>query len=150
MRGPRRRGASGLRRQTAFGYQPKKAGRALPSPLLCFSLRARLANSNALADEGEVVVTTGGVRDRGAAVCGDAQLGRVGDSAAVYAQRAAPSVAHADRVAGIAAAVYVADGDRAAIGGSGGNATVTSRGGICELHDVMPSLVPTLGHSTRP
>src|SRR5215217_231248 len=143
MRGPRRRGASVHRRQTAFGYQPKKAGRALPSPLLCFSLRARLANSNALADEGEVVVAAGGVRDRGAAVGGDAQLGRVADAAAIDSDVAAPGVANADGVAGIAAAVDVADCDRAAIGRSGCNAAVTSRGGIRELHDVMPSLVPT-------
>ena len=143
MRGPGPDGASEHRRKSAYAHHTNKAGRALPSPLLCFSLRAALANSNALADEGEVVIATRGVRDRGAAVGGDAQLGRVGDAAAIDANIAPPGVADAKGVAGIAAAVDVADGDRAAIGGSGSNAAVTSRSGIRELHDVMPSLVPT-------
>ena len=96
-----------------------------------------------LANEGEVVVAAGSVRDRGAAIGGDAELGRVADAAAVHCDRAAPGVANADSVAGIAAAVDVADPNRAAIGGSSRDAAVTSRSGIRELHDVMPSLVPT-------
>ena len=38
---------------------------------------------------------------------------------------AAPGVAHADGVAGVAAAIHIADGNRAAVGGSGRNAAIT-------------------------
>ncbi len=41
------------------------------------------AQQRALADEGEVVVTAGGVGDGGAPVGRDAQVGQVGDVAAV-------------------------------------------------------------------
>ena len=51
-------------------------------------------------------------------------------------------VADADGATGIAAAVDVADCDRAAIGGSGSNAAVTRRSGIRELHFLTPSLWP--------
>src|SRR5918998_4704831 len=144
--GPGPLSASALRRQSAHAHHTNKAGRASPSPLLCFSWRASLANSNALADEGEVVIAARGVRDRGAAVGGDAQLSAVGDGAAVDRNRAAPGVANADGVAGIAAAVDVPDCDRAAIGGSGSDATVTSRSDI--LHFPMPSLWPSWAPST--
>src|SRR4051794_21231877 len=143
MRGPGPGSASGSGQHSAYTHHTKRAVRASPSPLLRYRLRDVLANSNALADEGEVVIAAGGVRDGGAAVGGDAQLGAVGDGAAINANIAAPSVANADSVAGIAAAVDVADRNRAAIGGSGSNAAVTSRSGFRELHDVMPSLVPT-------
>jgi hypothetical protein len=48
----------------------------------------------------------------------------------------------ANGAASVAAAVDVADRHCAAISGSGGNATVTSRSGICELHFLTPSLWP--------
>src|SRR5215213_4073091 len=95
-----------------------------------------------LTDEGEVVITTRGVRDGGAAVGGDAQQGLVGDGAAINTDRA-DRVANADGAAGIATAVDIAQRNRAAIGGSGTNAAVPRRSGLCELHDSLPSLVPT-------
>src|SRR5215213_9969309 len=100
----------------------------------------RRSEADGLADEGEVVIAAGGVRDRGAAVGRDAQLGRVGDGTTVGANVAAPGVADADGVAGIAAAVDVPNRGHAAVGGRRSNAAVTRRSGIRELHDVMPSL----------
>src|SRR4051812_32615925 len=94
-----------------------------------------------LADEGEVVIATGGVGDGGAAVGGDAKQGLVGDGAAINPDRA-DRVTNADGAASIAAAVDVGDRDCAAIGGTARNAAVPRRSGICELHDVMPSLLP--------
>src|SRR5215207_5843942 len=102
------------------------------------------ANPVSLADEGEVVVAAGSVRDGGAAVGGDAQRGAVSHGAAIDLDRAAPGVADADGAASVAAAVDVADCDRAAIGRSGSNAAVTSRSDICTcvLHFLTPSLWP--------
>src|SRR5262245_19558828 len=94
-----------------------------------------------LADEGQVVVATGGVRDRGAAVGRDAQRGAVGVGAAIDGHRAV-GVAHADGAAGVAAAVDVTNGHRAAIGGCGRNAAVTGGSGIRVLHDRSPSRWP--------
>src|SRR5215207_7912128 len=91
-----------------------------------------------LTDEGEVVITAGGVRDRGAAVGRDTQVGQIGDAAAVDTDRP-NGVADADGVPRIAAAVDVADADSPAIGGRGRHAAVP-----CELHDGLPSLLPTL------
>src|SRR5688572_22034638 len=116
-----------------------KTGRATPSPFLhvCFLVAGQARVQQRLANEGAVVVAARTVRDSGAAVGGDAELGRVTDAAAVHRDRAAPGIANADGVAGIATAVDVADRHRTAIGGSSCDAAVTSRSGICELHDVM-------------
>ena len=97
------------------------------------------ANNDALANEGEVVAATGSIGDRRAAIGGNAERGGVADAAAVNRNRAAPGVANADGVAGIAAAVYITDGNSAAIGGSGCDAAITSRSGVGKLHD-LPSL----------
>src|SRR5215213_1003376 len=96
-----------------------------------------------LTDEGEVVITAGGVGDGGAAVGRDTQVGQIGDAAAVDSDRTTPGVADADGVPGIAAAVDVAERRRTAISRRRGNATVACGRGICELHDGLPSLVPT-------
>src|SRR5215207_4024629 len=84
----------------------------------------RRSEADGLADEGEVVIAAGGVRDRGAAVGRDAELGRVGDGAAVDAHVAPAGVANADGVAGIAAAVDIADSGNAAVGRCARNAAV--------------------------
>src|SRR5215213_8396132 len=91
-----------------------------------------------LTDEGEVVITTGGVGDSGAAVGRDTQVGQIGDAAAVDTDRTAPGVADADGVPRIAAAVDVADADSPAIGGRGRHPAVP-----CELHVGLPSLLAT-------
>ena len=59
-----------------------------------------------------------------------------------------PGVADANGAAGIAAAVDVADGDRAAIGGSGRNAAVTSRSGIVNCISLRPPYGPPRSPST--
>ena len=71
--------------------------------------------------------------------------------------RAAPGVANADGVSGVAAAVHVADSDRAAIGGSGGDAAVTggSGVGVSAWRFALPvcpprPLNPTLGQQCQP
>src|SRR5829696_7579942 len=73
------------------------------------------AQRRALADEGEVVVTARGVRDRGAAVSRDTEVGQVPDSSTVDRDRA-DGVANADGITGIAAAVDVGNRDGAAVG----------------------------------
>src|SRR5215213_5554873 len=88
------------------------------------------AQQRALADEGEVVVAAGGVRDGSAAVSRDIQVGHVPNGAAVDRDPAAPGVANADGITGIATAVDVADGDRATIGRRGGNPTVAGGGDV--------------------
>src|SRR5829696_1875505 len=67
-----------------------------------------------LADEGEVVVAAGGVRDRGATVGRDVEGGRVQATATVCSDRASPGVADADGVTDVAPTVDVANGDRTA------------------------------------
>src|SRR5918995_1604316 len=68
-----------------------------------------------LADEGEVVVAAGGVRDRGAAIDRDAERGRVQAVAAVD-NRIGKGIADTDGVTDVATAVDVADGDGATVG----------------------------------
>ena len=103
----------------------------------------RVGPEKTLADEGQVVVAAGGVGDGRAAIGGDTQGGQVPDIATVDEDRAAPGVADANSVTGIAAAVNVADLNRTATGRRRRNAAVPRRGGICELHDGLPSLMPT-------
>src|SRR5215212_6449900 len=98
----------------------------------------RRSEADGLADEGEVVIAAGGIGDCGATVGRDAELGRVGDSAAINAYVAPAGVANADGVAGIAAAVDIADGGNAAVGRCACNAAVTSRRDIGVLHDGVP------------
>ena len=61
---------------------------------------------------------------------------RFADGAAIDGDRAAPGVADADGVAGVAAAVDVADGDRAAVGRGRCDATVAGGG------DVAGAVIP--------
>src|SRR5215212_4882201 len=104
------------------------------------ALRSARSEADWLADKGEVVIPAGGVRNRRAAVGRDAQLRRVGHVSAVCRHRSPTRIADADGVAGIAAAVDVADLDGAATAGSRRHAAVARRRGICELHGAMPSL----------
>src|SRR5215213_3580526 len=103
----------------------------------------RRSEADGLADEGEVVIAAGGVRNRGAAVGRDSQQGLVGDGTTIDTDRAARGVANADGVAGVAAAIDVADADRAAAGRRACNATIPCRRNICPLHDNLPSPFPT-------
>ena len=124
------------RRRAEWSWSPDRVGTARAAPIVCSarargvawsrkkhgpgtmpgpcgsssgaSGRLRETQLKALADEGEVVIAAGGVGDGGAAVGRDAQVGQVGDAAAVD-RPTAPGVADADGVAGIAAAVDVAD-----------------------------------------
>ena len=70
-----------------------------------------------LTDKGEVVVAAGGIGNGRAAIGRDAEVRQVGDRPTVDANRA-PGIADADGVAGVATAVDVSDGDRAAVSGS--------------------------------
>ena len=117
-------------------------GEGIALPVFQFLLAGLTRVQRRLANEGEVVVAARGIRDRGAAVGGDAERSRVGDGAAVHPNVAAPRVTNADGIAGVATAIDVADSDSAAVGGSRRDSAVTSRSGK-SLHDVPPSLVPT-------
>src|SRR5215204_7052189 len=89
-----------------------------------------------LADEGEVVVAAGGVRDGGATVDRDPEGGGVQAVAAVdlgIHRHIAGGVADADGITDVATAVDIADGDGATTRRGGGNAAVPRRGGIDEL-----------------
>ena len=89
-----------------------------------------------LADEGQVVVTARGVRNGGATVGRDTEIGQVPDVSAVDSDRTR-GIADTDGVAGIAAAVDVANTDRATIRGRGGDPTVPA-----EATSVGPSSPP--------
>src|SRR5688500_13365903 len=121
--------------------------------------RAQRSKAEWLTDKGEVVITTRGVRDRGAAVGRDAQQGLVGDVSAVYRNRAsgarfalaplvadqsAAGVADANGIAHITATVDVTDRDDATIGRRRRHPTVARRSGIRELHVGLPFRVPTV------
>src|SRR5215207_7388829 len=73
------------------------------------------AQRGALADEGEVVVATGGVGDGSAAIGRDIQVGRVADGSTVDRDRTR-GIADTDGITSVAAAVDVGDRDRAAVG----------------------------------
>src|SRR5215203_5500654 len=88
------------------------------------------AQHRLLADEGEVVVPTGGVGDSSAAVGRDVQLSRVGDGTTVDSNRAAPGVTDTDGITSIATAVDVADGDHAAVGRRRRNSAIARRGDV--------------------
>src|SRR5829696_7327493 len=79
-------------------------------------LRTPSAERDALADEGEVVVAAGSVGDGGTTVGRDVEGRRVEATATVCSDRASPGVADANGVTGVAAAVDVANRDRAAVG----------------------------------
>src|SRR5690349_14982519 len=111
-----------------------ESGRALALPEFRCLLCGRTREQPALANEGEVVAAARSIGDSGAAIGGDVESGGVADAAAVNRDRAAPGVANADGVAGVAAAVHIADGNCAAVRGSSRNAAVTGRSGICVLH----------------
>src|SRR5215207_2274575 len=100
---------SGLRTRPALARSTLPKTQTRPrGPGLCGSSSPAASGTRleeSLADEGEVVIAAGSVRDRGAAVGRDAQQGLVGDGAAIDAHIAPTGVANADGVAGIAAAV---------------------------------------------
>jgi hypothetical protein len=83
-----------------------------------------------LADEGEVVVAAGSVRDRRAAVNRDIERCRVQDGAAGDVGVGTERVADPDCTADVPAAVDVTDRDGTAIGGSGGNPAIACRGDV--------------------
>src|SRR5829696_4367249 len=103
-----------------------------------------------LADEGEVVVAAGGVRDRGATVGRDVERRRVEATATVCSDRASPGVADADGVTGVAAAVDVANGDRTAARRGRRHAAIAGGGDVgCALAAKERVLDPGLGCRLR-
>ena len=88
---------------------------------------------NDLANESQVVVAAGGIRDGRAAVDFDGQSGLVQDVTAIDVRIIAVGIADRDRAADVAAAVDITSGYRAAVARSRGHAAVTG------ARDVVPS-----------
>jgi hypothetical protein len=88
-----------------------------------------------LLDEGSVIVPPARIGDRRTAIGRHADVGQVADGPAIDANRA-NGVADADGAASIAAAVDVANGDRAAVGGRVRDATVAG------ARDAVSDLIP--------